>query len=551
MTEQEEFEFRDRLEREQASTRTIDRTAPEYQGGALSPANIQAQQDLKQAQQNASPLGFIQQHPFLSMLQGAPALLTGTTAEQRVMQNSPKTSFTPQQIAEYQKNWHMTPSAVDQMPPQNQFALMGARVLDMISPANALINPTAKMIAAPIDAGIGVAGNFVKGLINGPEQAYQASQIAKTTIAQKAAEDIANTQRIGGIKLDLAQENANTIKQGYEGLTDALKKQVSQYSDAEAKQLQSDLPKIFAKKSQEYGSKLKDIIESLPATRNSVPAENIVQGMEDSLVNHGVMRYTPEGQLIQARTNLSSTEQKILDLYSSTKEQLTNNPGSKIDIQDLMKNQKFLSPKFGKAWTPDDRLSASVAENISNHITDTVPEIKRLRQDYAPFLEWKKQIIKDTNPFGGQFDTQKASSLLSKVGTPARVNQSGALRPDEARLVSQLENVIGRQVGNGRIAALNKGIMQTGDNAINANQAARKAVDNLKANIANDIENIKQNQNLSMQQIDEATSKLVNKYKNQRILVGAGLGGVSLATGGKLLEYFVRREAYSGLHSRY
>lgn len=386
--------------------------------------------------------------------------------------------------------------------------------------------------------------NFSKGLITGPQRATQAGQEAIAAAYEKAAGAIKGIQKTGSMKIDIAQDSAAQVQKGYEDLSATLKKQVSRYSDAEAQQLQKDLPRIFGKKSQEYGDKLKEIVESLPADKSSVPASRIVHGMEESLVDHGVLRYEANGQLIQARTTLTPTEEKILSLYNNTRTRLADNPSASIDIQDLIKNQQYLRPKFGKAWTPDDKLGASVAENISRNVEDVVPEIGKLRSEYRPFLEWKKQAIKDIQPFSSQYDTTRASTLLGKVGSPS-------IKPDEQRLVAQLEQTIGRQVGNGRIAALNKGIQQTSQNQASARELSQQAVDKLKQQIANDIDNIKQNRDLSVKEIDAATNKLVQKYKNQRILTGIGLGGVTWATGGKLWEYFVRREAWAGLHGNY
>lgn len=531
MTEQEEFEFRDRLEREKVSSAPIDRTqfqSPQWQGGALSPQNIQAQQAVKQAQDKVNNLD--------------PAI--GTVG------------------AAYNASWPMSALAMQAMgnkgngntlgiPNQNipQATTGGGAALQDIG---MMANPLTGMAINAGIKGVGAVGNaisrvpnFVKGLINGPEQAYQASQIAKTAVAKQAAEQIENTQRIGGMKVDIAQQNNDAVQKGYEGLTDILKKRVSQYSNAEAKQLQSDLPKVFGQKSAEYGAAKDAIINNLPEEKQIILTDKVLAPIEEALKKYGILRTEPGGAVVNARAPLTPAENQLFNMYNEQKKFRT------INVSDLIKTQKYLEPQYGKQFSPDDKLMSDVSRGINSVISEHIPEIKQLNKSYAPFLEWKNQIIKDSNPFGGQYDTQKSATLLSKVGTPARISGSGTIRPDEAALVSQLETIIGRKVGGGRITSLNKGIVQTGEKSTQASQLAKQTIENLKNNIANDIENIKQNHNLSLQQIDAETTKLVNKYKMQRILVGAGLGGASLASGGKLLEYFIRREAYSGLHGRY
>ncbi len=398
--------------------------------------------------------------------------------------------------------------------------------------------------------------NFATGLINGPEKATAVANEAKFNLSQQTAQQIADAQRVGKIKVGIAAKNADAASQGYDDLSDTLKKQVAKASDKEGLDLQSNLPRIFGENSKRYGAEQQSIIDNLPDTQKQVPVDKVVTDMEKTLVKFKILKNDGNGQLLTTDAELTPTEQKILGIYRDLKKsaepsvsvspilgengkpiQETIMPSGTISVEDLMKNQKFIEPDFGKAFQPDDKLKAEIARGFANHVENSAPALQALKTKYAPFLEWKNAAIDKLKPFNGKYDV--AIGTVSKTG-------STQINPSEQRLMAKLQEFY-QSPSNLKVTALNKGIQQTAMNKEQSAQAAKETIQKLRNSIAKDINEIRQSKALGSNNIDAVANKLIQKYKNQRILVGLGAGGLSLASGGKLLEYFVRKEASAGL----
>ena len=141
-------------------------------------------------------------------------------------------------------------------------------------------------------------------------------------------------------------------------------------------------------------------------------------------------------------------------------------------------------------------------------------------------------------PFNSQYDV--STGTVAKQG-------AGELDPSGERLMAKLQKVY-ESPHSAKINALNKGIKETALNKEQAAQKAQESIQKLRTSLAQDIKSLRQGRVLSAHEIDMNTAKLIQKYKMNRILAGIGLTGVA---GDKLLEYYIRREAYSGLHGRY
>lgn len=120
----------------------------------------QANQAQQEAQFNASPMGFIKQHPFLAPLQGGPEFLTGQSLQNRLYQSAPKKEFTPEQAAAYKSKWGMLPGNMERLSTPDQFKVAGGALIDQAtSPSNLLLNPVSK--------GLVKGGTAVSKLVKG------------------------------------------------------------------------------------------------------------------------------------------------------------------------------------------------------------------------------------------------------------------------------------------------------------------------------------------------------------------------------------------------
>lgn len=391
-----------------------------------------------------------------------------------------------------------------------------------------IAKPVIKVVAPIVGNVINKTKSFANDLIAGPDRAREAAGLAKNILTDTTNEQLANTARLGKSKIDIAKSNADAASKGYDDLSDVMKKQVSKYSDKQGQDLQENLPKIFGQKSKEYGVAKDEIINSLPDERRIIPSDSVVKGMEQPLIKSGILRVEPSsGQVVMARSPMTPSEHQIFNLYESQKK------FNSINVEDLIKTQKYIEPEYGKPWSPDDKLSADVARNFSKTITESVPELKQLNAKYAPFLEWKNTAIDSFKPFNGQYDV--ATGTLSKQG-------SQVVNPSEQRLLAQLQKVYESPYG-ARVNALNKGIQTTALNKEQAAQAASDGIKKLRDSLAKDLQQLRNAKTIASRNIDSQTNALIKKYNKQRVIAGLGLGTIGVAGTNKLVGFikdFVR-----------
>lgn len=383
---------------------------------------------------------------------------------------------------------------------------------------------------------------YAKDLIEGPSLTKTAGREQKFTLGQTTDITTRNLSKTANIKQTITERKYENIIRGYDELSDVLKKKIVKEGHREALNLQKQLPVLFRRKSLEFGAKRDTLIKGKGIT---VPANEVVGTMEEVLTYKGVLRFDEEaGRLITARSPMTPAEKQIYGLYKGTMRQLEENPGAVIDVEDILRAEKFAQPKFGKAWTPDDKLKANFSEKFSDAAEKYITGYKELKSDFAPYLQWKKQAIKETLPFSGKYETGKATGLISKIG-------SESLKPDEAHLLADLEKQIGRQVG-GKIKTYQKGLKDIGEKQITIKEEAKAILDKMKQDASDEVFKLRQIEKITDKQIDNAVDKLVKQYRTRRIKLGVVAGvGFTILTGGNLLKYFFRREIYSGIHGGY
>lgn len=385
-----------------------------------------------------------------------------------------------------------------------------------------------RIMNAPLEKIPSKAKNFVSDLITGPERAQAAAKEAKFVLQQESGRKIDEVRRIGSIKQDIAQRNADATARGYDDLSATMEDRARNLAREEGKNIQKELPKVFGKKSSEYGARK----EVLFTDETNIPAHKVIDGLQDALEQHGIVRMEGD-KLITVRAPMTPKEHDIYNLYTGTKQQLLDNPGAVINAKDLVKSKKIIEPDFGKAWTSDDKLQAAASQSLDRHLKDYVPGFKELQKEYAPFLEWKKSAIDALKPFEGRYNV--STDALGKQG-------SKALSDNEKEFFSVLQKHYESPHGT-RIKSLNEGIQKTAANKERAALKAEETMKKLRNSIAKDIKAIKQDKTLKARDIDRATEQLIKKYTKQRILtvgVGALLGGKGLSA----FQNFIKGQFY-------
>lgn len=425
------------------------------------------------------------------------------------------------------KKSNIQPPNFNDTAPENKSGLNLISDIGGMVSAGETIGKIAKPIIKVASPVLGGAFNKVKSfaddLIHGPEKATAAADAEKFALGQKTAQQIEQIKKIGKTKIDIAKRNADAVSKGYDDLSETLKKQVASYSREEGKNIQKELPKIFGKKSAEYGAEQKGIIDNLTPDQRAVPTDKVVSDMENTLRKFRVLGKDSQGNTLLTDAELTPVEKKVIGMYS----ELKSNP--RIDVEDLMKNQDFIKPDYGKPFEPDDKLKSEIAQIFSRHIENAAPELQALKSRYAPFLEWKNAAINKLEPFNSRYDI--STGAVSKVGSELSTG-------NEKELLAKLTKVYQSPYGS-RINALNKGIKTTKLNQEQAAQAAKESIQKLRDSLSKDIQKIRQNKTLNENGIKLAKDRLIMKYRTKQAVAGLGLAGVGFIGGKKALESFV------------
>lgn len=389
---------------------------------------------------------------------------------------------------------------------------------------NTAIGKVTEVGVKAIESAVPKIKQFTDNIIHGPEKVATQADADKFALQQQTDKQIADTQRIGKAKINIAQKNADAVSQGYDDLSTTMKDKVDNLSREEGKNIQNDLPKIFGQRSKEYGTAQKNIIDSLSTEERSIPTKQISSDMENTLKKFRIIGKDNQGNTLLTDAELTPNEKKVIGIYKEIK----NNPS--IDIEDLMKNQDFIKPDYGKPFEPDDKLRSEIAQIFSKHVENAAPELQALKSKYAPFLEWKNAAIDKLKPFNSTYDV--ATGTLSKSG-------SADISGNEQELMAKLQKIYQSPYG-AKINALNKGIKTTMLNKEQATQTSKEVIQNLRNSLAKDLQKIRQTKNISSRNIDSQANALISKYRNQRLATQIGLGAVGLGGGGKIVETFIK-----------
>jgi hypothetical protein len=396
---------------------------------------------------------------------------------------------------------------------------------------------------------------WVKEAFRGTKKAEEAANIAKKDIIKSTSSEISALQAEGtqkkGILSSLERRNLTEADAEARGLASALNSaerkyrgKVSDESFTQSREVRKELPKLFAKKSEEYIGGLRELVGKNPVKAKQ---SEVVPVIEDSLLNHGILQKNEAGQIVMGRSPITQAENKVFSEWIRLK---NASPEEPISISELVESQIAIRPKFGKQWGSSEHLQAQVSEGLSEIIAAKAPEVAAYRRAYAPFLDWKKAAIKEFQPFSGGYKNKSGARVLSKY---ADVNQT--LTADEAKLMSMLEKLTEQDFTSGlkKLRPLGRDIKTREEAAkiIKANRrqeiqdsiASKKSeIDNMIQAKARELEGLKE---VKIQDIDRATKEITDNLRFRRRSLGIGALGTSIAVGGSnFLNYIRNRLSY-------
>jgi len=372
--------------------------------------------------------------------------------------------------------------------------------------------------------------------IRKPSIIKESAEAAKFGYQQKANLAISEASKKAESLISKKEIELKNIQESYDDLSNSLKQQLTKDADSAGLNARENIVDLIRKKSSEYGSKLSKLVGNKNIAIN---ADDVVSGMENTLIKQGVLRFDEKGNLIVARTPRTGAEETVYGLYKGTKGSLADNPGAKIDIQDLLRIKNQFSPKIGKKWDSNDLLMSNFIDDVTEKIDDAVPGLAELRSSYAPYAKLKNEAIKKFQPFESKYETGRVTSILKKAGEKK-------LDPDEMRFINDLNSSLGKRIDAevGRTGAK----IRSAEKRLKAiNESSELVIKQIKKDVADEIAKIKTSRDLNIRDVDIVTEKLLKDYHKKKVMAGVAgaIGLLALMKNSNSLKYFVRREVYS------
>lgn len=410
--------------------------------------------------------------------------------------------------------------------------------------AGAVVKPVIKGVATPI--------KWVKDAFTGTKKAKQIAKTATETVQKIAAKEISLVESEGIkksrilSKFDVKKKQALdqesiSISKALDSAEKIYKGKIADTSFTKSSDVRKALPQLFKDKSSEYGQGLTKILNNRPI---SATKSEVMPSIEESLMNHGILGIDDAGKVFVRRTGATKAESNILNEYF----RLRNLPDDAVvNASELIQSNALIKPKYGKVWGPSEHLQSEVSEAISGLIAQKSPEVAAYRKSYAPFLDWKKAVIKEFQPFAGKFANKKGSQILSKYA-----DVSKTLSSDEVKLMAELEKQTKRSFtdelkglrGMGRDIKLRKESSKI-DFKIKGKQlddtiAMKKAeINNL---ISATIDSIKESRDMSIKEIENETRAIIDALHRRKIIIG---GATAATAGPAFFKYIKNRLSYN------
>lgn len=376
---------------------------------------------------------------------------------------------------------------------------------------------------------------WVKDAFGGIKKAQASALESEKNVLKEVADKVGVIKSKGSRMKEISSSLSRKYKESADAEVDSIAKaleyaeqsysgKIADTSFTKSAEIRKELPKLFKAKSEEYGIGRNKILSENPATATK---SEVIPSIEESLLNHGILGTDDSGKIMVRRSAASKGEKSILDEYLRLR-QLPDD--AVINASELVTSQDLIRPKFGKTWTPSDHLQAEVSEGISDILSVKIPKLAEYRKNYAPFLEWKKEAIKQFQPFAGKFANKKGTQILSKY---ADVDKT--LTKDEASVMSILEQQSGKD-----FTSQLKGIRGLG-REIEGRKSGMKSIKDVKGQEVKDIAENKKSQiddliasrvrslenqgAIDISKIKQETSDIVDALKRRRLIIG-GIAGV-------------------------
>lgn len=383
--------------------------------------------------------------------------------------------------------------------------------------------------------GSGIAGRPISGFLGGiPRDISQGLrfgklapkmlQTTKSLSAQRAAEARNITlSRTQAAKKIFEEEPLSFLEES----KPVIERAVSKEADISALGLQRQLPSMFRRKSGEFGRRLDKLLES-PKSSTSVPVSRVIPDFESALVKHRIVSFDEQGIPHVVKAPLTQNESRMVNVWKTWKQAGVENPDIVVDVKDLLKGEGAVKglTRFGRRRTGSDQLVATVRENLSETLEESIPGLRELRSSFAPYMRVKGEAIRSLDPFSNEMRTRRAAGFIKRSGTKL-------FRQDEQRFLYALERELGKDVSSG-VRAGNIRLADIPRQKRLIKESAQKVYDKLQQELDEELEKIRVSKEIKLSDINLKADVIASRFTKAKFKVG-GIAGVASLLGAKKL----------------
>ena len=431
---------------------------PQYRGGAMSPANVEAQKQLGQAQFQSSPLGFFEQHPFLSTLQGLPEFITGTKAGDFV-RSKQKGNPDPQE-KKFRSMINMGADALDTFTSPGQWltgiglskpvsmgiqgikkgiGAIGKNISEVFE-ASKTLSETAKQIGSVTKDPKSILrqfGNLKQKEVMPLKDAIDSENTKIKDIQESIQKHMEDVHGLKSGKLELTKAHQDYIKETT--MADLVKQKeylqsaLQKGSEGISKYMKEEIPKKIRSMNDVFGEHIDTISDAMEKSGKGISHAdrfNILNATKAEAEDLGINTGRAKKLLDMLHDNATNITQDkeiptgILDAEGKPIISKVSGQGSEMIpfrefIQETRQFRKILSDAKltgVKGLNDEDIVGAIYNKNVNKYLEENVEGYRTLQKDYAPVIKTMKTARRIFKP-GEDYNDETGVNLLKRYAT--------------------------------------------------------------------------------------------------------------------------------------
>lgn len=519
---------------------------PDMQGGALSPANVKAQQDQKQAEAGVSlpaQVGMAAKavaEPVGRMANSAMFGIPGITSELlsggkmvNPMTNGLKVTqggtnvfegkdMSPGQQLSADIGGAFTPGGLTKNA-LNIVGKLGNKIIEPIKEGLQLskeLGQTAKEVGAPAkssDSIVRTMGLKNQSDIAPLQDALNSEKSNFQDIKESLNNEMANQKGLKTDKIQLTKDYAREVHENrindLENNKNLLKEAIQGKAEGIAKYLKEDIPQVIQSMNETFGKEVDNIgsamenagkgvtntdnFNILNKTMDEANGLGINTGRAKALLDklHGEATKAIQGEKINTGLLDNNGNQIIKEVQGSGEDVIPFRDflNQTREFRRILSDSKLSG---AKGLNDEDIVGSIYYKNLGKYMEDNIPGYKGLQKDYAPVINAMKTARRIFRP-GDVYSDEQGINLLKRYAT-------GSTSSGKEQLFNDIQS--SSRFGNG-VQDVTSGIKNLGDKLKNVESQIADAPINYRNKLATELKNIRNEH-------EKAISSLSNKLKD-------------------------------------